>query len=43
MKLTTEYKNLKFGAPPDGVIIKVWLWVKNGNGLNWVIYSEYKL
>lgn len=41
MKVDYEYKNIRFGTPPDGVIVKVWLWIKTGR-LDWAIYSEYK-
>ena len=42
IKIKNEYKNLKFGTPPDGVVLKIWFWAKNSNSLNWAIYSEYK-
>jgi hypothetical protein len=42
MKFTTNIKNIKFGTPPDGVIVKIYIWVKNSKGLNWAIYSEIK-
>ena len=41
MKVTTNLKNLRWGEIPDGVVVKVWFWVKTSR-INWAVYSEYK-
>jgi len=41
MKVTTNLKNIRWGEIPDGVIVKVWFWMKTSR-INWAIYSEYK-
>jgi hypothetical protein len=41
MKITTNLKNLRWGRIPDGMTVKVWLWVKTSR-INWAIYSDYK-
>ena len=41
MKVTTGFKNLRWGEIPDGTIVKVWFWLKFKR-INWAIFSEYK-
>lgn len=40
MSVSTNLKNIKWGEIPDGVVVKVWFWIKYKR-INWAVYSEY--